>query len=223
MSSIDDNKESSAASELSDKSREFFIEEPKRPQDNSASNLKDYFYFASTNGLVMYPGSEKPIKLNQVDFCFGEDTGLEYDFLQGGKKPLTEVDFLQELNQPNGRLLTWDSEKGDILVEQYIQLLANSKKALYISCHGDSYDDGKEGKFWGLDALDMAYGADRVIKSAVNEGYDLIVMTACNPDGLSLEIEKSSDKRPIIMRFNTDNSYRIPKNIEPIVVVHAIQ
>lgn len=203
-------------------SKTIFVEEPKRPQGNDASSLKDYFYFASTNGLVLYPGSERPITLKQLDFCFGEDTALEHDFESGDKQPLKEDFFKMELNQPNGRLLTWNEKKGEALVEKYLNLLKNAKKALYISCHGDSYDDETGGQFWGLSALDVAYGADRVVKSAIKEGYDLIIMTSCNPDGLPLEIETTNEKRPIIMRFNTDNSYQIPKNINPIVIVPSI-
>jgi hypothetical protein len=63
---------------------------------------------------------------------------------------------------------------------------------------------------------------DKIVNAAVKEGYDLIVMTSCNPDGLPLEIENSTSKRPTIMRFNTDNSYHISKGKNPIVVIPAI-
>lgn len=197
------------------------VTEPHRPQGSDALKIRDYFYTALTSNLTLFPQSEVPLVLPPIDFYFGGDTLLERILLSNDMKLVPENALVQELVSPVNRLLTWDDVKGQEIAKTYYDLLRSAKKIAYVCCHGDTY--GEEGdKFWALATLDVAYGADRVVGALIKEDYDLIVMTACNPDGLPLAVETANVNRPTIFRFNVTNDFNIPKNIDPIKIIHAV-
>ena len=136
-----------------------------------------------------------------------------------GGKELKKEYLYSELMSPVSRLLTWNEKKGRLLSDEYLNLLRGAKRVAYVSCHGDTYGDDND-RFWALSLIDAAFGADRVVKAIIDTArYDLIIMTACNPDGLPLAAEAEGQKRPTIIRFNVTNDYDIPEHVEPIKII----
>lgn len=139
-----------------------------------------------------------------------------------GENKLSIDSFRSEFMQPLWRLMNWNGEEGMKLMQLIIDRFKNAKHAAYISCHGGTY--GEEGdQFWGLSTIDVAYGADRVLKAFTSRDYDLIFMTACNPDGLPLEVGKSTTKRPKVIYFNVTNQWWMDDNNKPISIIEAIE
>lgn len=200
----------------------FLVDVPHRPQGADATTAGDYFYVTRTDGLVLFPMSSSPIKLPPIDFYFGANTFLENILEENGTGAIQADDFLSEIVNPTSRLLTWDRSKGAEIGDQYKELLRNAKKVAFISCHGNTYVQ-EEKKHWVLMGLDVSFGADRVMRAIVKEGYDLVIITSCNPDGLPLAIENEDGLRPAIFRFNYINSFTdVPKNIEFAKVIPPI-
>lgn len=211
----------------------FPVQEAKRPQDQEAATINEYFNISKASGLVLWPGAEHPIKLPPIDFCFGsgEDLSLPYIYEnENEQKGLSPGDLTREINEFISRIRSWNEEDmeggGEFLKDQIINLIESAHKIAFVVCHGGTYND-EEGQTWGLYALDMAYGADRVMRALQQEGYDLVIFNACNTDGIPFQVEKEDKPRPAIIRFDTDNSREIirdlPKDKSPIKIITAIK
>lgn len=200
------------------------ILKPKDSENPEASVIEDYFNVGRTNGLTLFPDHHSPIVFEEIDFYFGEDTLLGRGLLDSGGNKLRIDIFRTEFMQPLVRLMNWNGKEGEKLMQSIIDRFMNAECTAYISCHGGTY--GEEGdEFWGLSTTEnVAYGADRVIKALIDSrDYDLIFMTACNPDGLPLEIEQSNTKRPTIIYFNVANQWGVRDDKKPITIIEAIE
>lgn len=192
---------------------------PRRPQDNTAKIPTDYFYALENVALTMWPASERPLPLPSIDFYFGSNVLLEHFFLEGQGK-ITRFQLLNELMQVPTRLHNWNNARAGELEQRFWDTIAGANKVAYVSCHGDSYESA-EGMFWTLTALDVAYGADRVVRSLIAQNkYDLLVMSACNPHALPLAVESNqATPRPTILRFNMMNNFLLEGDEDPIVII----
>ena len=204
-----------------DLNEEFDVQAPDKPPDSSAKKITDYFFAVKDVAVTMYPLSERPIRLPSVDFFFSPQMLLHHHY-EEGKGRVQRTHLLTELNSTPSRIYNWQNENAPLLKDKFLEQLKEGKKIAYICCHGWTYGE-PEDKWWGLATTDeVAHGADRIVRALIAEDkYDLIVITACNPDGLPLAVEESDEPHPKIIRFTMNNSFQMIGDEEPITFIPA--
>lgn len=185
--------------------------------------INNIFYQASISGEILYKiGQEKPepSQIPQLNFFFDDDNSLFYEMNQQENTVPTDY-FPMLIADLFSVLYNWNEEKGADLVSKIDEILKRAKKPAIVVSHGDTFGE-KGDEFWGIFGVnDIQISADRVLEKIMQkDDYDLIVLFACNPDGIPLGVESSNARRPLIIRFNMDNSFDILEDSdEPIVVI----
>jgi hypothetical protein len=199
--------------------RKYPVEVPHLPQDENAQKLSDYFYVVRTDDLVLFPGSDTPLDMPPIDFFFGSNVFLERVLKNNKDGTIEAKDLLDAIGSTETRLINWRSGtegEGPKLAERWNDKIRKAKRVAYISAHGGTAEDSA-GSFWAIRAINIRYGADRIMEAIIAERkYDLVVFDACNKDDIPLVVENNGKPHPDIIRFAMTNEFTLVGEKNPV-------